>query len=627
MRAVREQRKVVSILFADVVGSTVLASERDPEVVRALMGRYFKRVGEIAAAYGGTVEKFAGDAAMVVFGIPAVHDDDAERAVRAALEIRDGSREVVVRVGVNTGEALTAMTEDRQFMVSGDAVNVAARLQQGADAGEVVVGAITYELTRHVIDYEPHEPIAAKGKPAPVGAHRAVRARSEVPIQARGVPGLHADLVGRSRELRLLLDTFARVAEDRTPHVFTVVGPPGIGKSRLVGEALTRLAGTGASVMRGRCLPYGRGITYWPFIEMLREQSGIGPADERVAALGKLDRWLGEMLLPEAQRPAVRARLTVMLGLETAEAAMSDIPADQVEREVAWAFRSCVALVAANAPLILVVDDLQWAEPPVLSLVGQLAERLTDAPILVICVARPEFIEQRGAWSAGKANSTTITLDPLTPVETTMLVSRLLAIDALPEELRRQIVERSAGTPLFCEEFLHMLIDEDVLVREGASWRARPTVEKIRVPEGINAVLAARLDLLPEAERGALQAASVVGERFRAGEVQTLLGISNVEPDLDSLRRKGLVAGGDMAGEEYRFKHLLIRDATYASLPKSGRARFHDQFRAVLETTYGDPEQITEIIAYHAERSFALSNELGLDQTVVVDRARHAIRW
>jgi class 3 adenylate cyclase len=259
-----EQRKVVTILFADVVGSTGLAAHRDPEVVRTVMGRYFKRVGEIAAAYGGTVEKFAGDAAMVVFGVPTVHDDDAERAVRAALEIRDSVSGVDVRVGVNTGEAMTAITDDRQFMVSGDAVNIAARLQQGADAGEVLVDDLTYRLTRTAIEYEARDPVLAKGKPEPLVAHRAVRAVSEVPVQARGVPGLRAAMVGRNRELRLLLDTYARVAEDRTPHLFTLVGAAGVGKSRLVHEALATLAGSGARVLRGRCLPYGRGITYWP---------------------------------------------------------------------------------------------------------------------------------------------------------------------------------------------------------------------------------------------------------------------------------------------------------------------------------------------------------------------------
>jgi class 3 adenylate cyclase/tetratricopeptide (TPR) repeat protein len=622
-----EQRKVVTVLFADVVGSTQLAAERDPEVVRSLMSRYFNRIGEIAQAYGGTVEKFAGDAAMVVFGVPAVHDDDAERAVRAALEIRDGAAELAVRVGVNTGEAVTAMTGDHQFMVSGDTVNVAARLQQGAEAGEVLVGPLTHQLTRNAIEYEERAPVAAKGKSEPLAAHRAVHPRTAVPEQSRGVPGLHAELVGRNRELRLLLDTYARAAEDRRPHLFTIVGAAGIGKSRLVSEALTGLAGSGARLLRGRCLPYGRGITYWPLVEMLRQDTGISLADERSGAIGKLDRWLGELLSDDPQRPAMRARLAVMLGLETAETTMPDTPADRVEREIGWAVRHYIEAVARNAPLIAVFDDLQWAETPIVSLIEQIAERSADVPVLIICVARPEFLETRTGWSAGKPNSTTITLDPLSPQETSTLVSRLLEIEALPEPLRRQIIERSAGTPLFCEEFIHMLIDEGLVVRQGASWRATATIDRIHVPQGINAVLAARLDLLSEEERSVLQAASVIGERFGLLQVEPLAGNGHVESRLDSLRRKGLVSGGDGAAEEYSFRHLLIRDAAYASLPKSGRAMLHDRFRAVLEREARDPQQVTEILAHHAERAFALSRELGLEPAVVHERAAHAVEW
>jgi class 3 adenylate cyclase len=576
---VREQRKVVTVLFADVVGSTELASHRDPEVVRSLMSRYFKRIAEIAEAYGGTVEKFAGDSAMILFGVPAVHDDDAERAVRAALEIRDRAAELQVRVGVNTGEAVTAATDDRQFMVSGDTVNVAARLQQGADAGEVLVGALTHQLTRGTIDYEAREPITAKGKAQPLIAYRALRPRSAVPVQARGVPGLHAELVGRDRELRLLLDTYARSAEDRNAHLFTIVGAAGIGKSRLVGEALTRLAGSGAHVVRGRCLPYGRGITYWPLIEMVRQDTGITLADEAPAALRKLDRWLGELMMNDDQRPAVHTRLAVMLGYASAESAMADTPGERVEKEIGWAVRRYLESVARTSPLIVVVDDVQWAEPPVLDLVELLAERATDVPLFIICVARPEFFESGSGWKSGKPNSTTITLDPLTPAETGTLVSRLLQIDALPPELRRQIIERSAGTPLFCEEFIHMLIDEGVIGHEESTWRVSTSVAQIDVPHEINAVLAARLDLLGDDERQLLQAASVVGERFGLGQVQSLLGGPDVEPRLETLRRKGLVTGGDGAGDDYEFRHLLIRDAAYGSMPKAARASLHDRFR------------------------------------------------
>jgi class 3 adenylate cyclase/tetratricopeptide (TPR) repeat protein len=624
---VREQRKVVTILFADVVGSTAIAAQSDPEVVRATMARYFQRITEVSEAYGGTVEKFAGDAAMVVFGVPTIHDDDAERAVRAALEIRDGAAELVVRVGVNTGEAVTAAREDRQFMVSGDAVNIAARLQQGAEPSEVLVGPLTEQLTRKVIEYASREPVAAKGKPEPLVAFRAVRARTQVPEQARGVPGLHAVLVGRDRELELLLDTFARTSEDRRPHLFTLVGSAGVGKSRLVNEALSALTSSGARVVRGRCLPYGRGITYWPLIEILRQDTGITLSDERDVALLKLDRWLGELLHDDAQRPAIRARLSVMLGFEAPESAMPDTPADRVERELGWGIRRYLEALAKAAPLIVVVDDLQWAEPAVVGVIEQLVERATDSPMLVICIARPEFLERRRDWSSGKPNSTTITLDPLSPHDTGTLISRLLEIEALPADLRAQLIERSAGTPLFCEEFIHMLIDEGRLVREGLSWRATGGVEKIRVPQSINAVLAARLDGLPDHEKNVLQATSVVGQRFQLSQVQELVGGSDLEETLESLRRKGLLIGGDGDGDELGFRHLLIRDAAYGSLTKSERARLHDRFGTVLEQQVGDPQQLTEILAYHAERAFNLSSELGVQGDALLNRGRRAVHW
>ena len=623
----REQRKVVTVLFADVVGSTALAAQSDPEVVRSVMARYFQRIVDVSQAYGGTVEKFAGDAAMVVFGVPAVHDDDAERAVRAAIEIRDGAADLPVRVGVNTGEALTAAREDRQFMVSGDAVNIAARLQQGAEPGEVVVGHLTERLTRNVIEYEAREPVTAKGKSEPLVAFRALRPRSQVPAQARGVEGLQAALVGRDRELRLLLDTYARTASDRRPHLFTLVGSAGVGKSRLVSEALASLAGSGATLLRGRCLPYGRGVTYWPVVEMVMADTGITRADEHDAALAKLDKWLVALFEDAQQLPAIRSRLAVMMGLLTPAVGMPDTTAARVDKEIGWGIRHCLDAIARQGPLIVVVDDLQWAEPPVVETLEQLIERASDVPILLICIARPEFLEARRDWAAGQANSTTITLDPLTRTETGTLISRLLEIEALPADLRAEIVERSAGTPLFCEEFIQMLIDEGRLVHEGDSWRAAGPMGEIRVPHSIQAVLAARLDSLPDAEKSVLQAASVVGERFEVAQVWALAGGAEAEAPLDSLRRKGLVTGGDGAREEMAFRHILIRDAAYASLPKSERAALHDTFGTHLEREAAEAQTLTEILAHHAERALTMSIEVGVEGELLERRAIRALEW
>jgi class 3 adenylate cyclase/tetratricopeptide (TPR) repeat protein len=622
---VREQRKVVTVLFADVVGSTSLAAEADPEVVRAQMSRYFARVSAIAQEHGGTVEKFAGDAAMVVFGVPAAHDDDAERAVRAAIEIREAAGDLTLRIGVNTGEAVTAAREDRQNMVTGDTVNVAARLQQGADPGEIVVGALTERLTRAVIEYAPREPVVAKGKAAPLAAFRAVRPRTEVPSQVRGVPGLHAPLIGRDRELRLLVDTYRRVAAERRLHLFTLVGPPGVGKSRLVDEALAVIAGAGARLVRGRCLPYGHGITYWPLVEMVRQDTHIALGDERSAALAKLDRWLDEMLPADAERPAVRARLAVMMGLDQPSAVMPDTPAERVQREIGWAVRRYVQAVARAAPVVMVVDDLQWAEDPLLDILEQLADRLGDEPAMLVCVARPEFLETRPAWGAGKSNSSTISLTPLSNEDTGALISQLLEVEALPAALRTQIVERSAGTPLFCEELIKMLVDDGRLVRDGASWRAAEGLDRIPVPPSITAVVTARLDGLPEGDRAVLQAASVIGQRFTPAQVEALFAGADVEPFLASLRRKGLIAGDDRPESEMSFSHLLVRDAAYGSMTKAERASLHHRFGVALEREVADRERVIELLAHHAETAYSLSAEVGVERDVLAERASRAL--
>ena len=629
-----EQRKLVSVVFADVVGSTAFGSENDPEAVRSVMGSYFERMKAIAETNGGTVEKFIGDAVMVVFGVPRLHDDDAERAVRAALAMRDAigdlNRELRVelaaRVGVNTGEAVAGGSEERQFLVTGDAVNVAARLQQGADPGEVVVGSLTESLTRSAIDYEPRDPVTAKGKVEPIRAFRALRPRSAVPEQARGLPAMRAQLVGRQRELRMLLESFERVRDDRRAHLFTVVGNAGIGKSRLVGEALARIAAADrAHVLRGRCLPYGAGITYWPLMEIVREDAGITDEDDRDHALAKLDARTRSLL--GAGAAAVRARIATMLGLERAEAAMPEVVPAQFAREIGWGARQYLS-AAAREPTVIVVDDLQWAEPAVFEIVEGLADSAEDAPLLLLCVARPQLLELRPTWGAGRANATTITLDALSGDETSTLISRLLDIDDLPAELRDRVVRRSEGNPLFCEEFLRMLIDDGRVARVDDRWRATATVSEVRVPESIHALLAARLDGLADDERRTMQVASVAGERFAASELAVLAPGLDVGAALGTLRRAGLVLEDreSLAPGRYRFKHLLMRDVAYAGLPKAVRADLHELFGAQLERSVGDRrEEFAEVVAHHAERAFALSAEIRAHPEVVERRARFAL--
>ncbi len=630
-----EERKLVSVLFADVVGSTAMGSENDPEVVRTVMARYFERMKEIAETHGGTVEKFIGDAVMVVFGVPRLHDDDAERAVRAAIAMRDAmpelNRELAVqlsaRVGVNSGEAVTAAAaEAGQFLVTGDVVNVAARLQQSAEPGEVVVGALTEKLTRGAIGYLSREAVRAKGKAEPIAAFAALRARSVVPGQVRGLPALRAQLVGRQRELRLLLDTFARVREERRAHLFTVVGMAGVGKSRLVGEALARAtAADGVRVLRGRCLPYGTGITYWPFTEMLREDAGIAGADGRDEALRKLERHVDSLPLGAPERKAIRARLGVILGVEQPSQALPDVAAGRVAAELAWGMRRHVETLASRRPTIVVIDDLQWGERALVEAVEQIAERVTDVPLLVLCVARRELLETHPAWGSGKPNATLITLDPLTPDETTTLIRRLLDIDELPDLLRARIVHRSEGNPLFVEEFLRMLIDEGRVVREVDRWRATGVAD-VRVPENVRAVIGARLDGLPAPERRALQVASVVGERFEPRQVAALGGDERADEALEALMRKGLVAEARGYEPELRFKHLLIRDVAYSGLPKTERASLHERFGLELEREVGDrAPEFAEILAHHAERAFTLSSEVRVGGELLATRALRAL--
>jgi len=567
-------------------------------------------------------------------GVPLLHDDDAERAVRAGLAMRDAMTDLnaelgvslAARVGVNSGEAVAGGGADRQFLVTGDAVNVAARLQQGADMNEVIVGPLTESLTRAAIEYVARPAVAAKGKPEPLTAFRAVRPRSAVPEQARGLPAMRAQLVGRQRELRMLLESFERVRDERRAHLFTVVGNAGIGKSRLVGEGLARIAGAeSARVLRGRCLPYGAGITYWPLMEIVREDAGISGDDDRERALAKLEARTGELLGADAR--AVRARLATMLGLQRAEEALPDVVPAQFGREIGWAARQYLAAVA-RAPAVIVVDDLQWAEPAVFEIVDGLAEGAQDAPLLLLCVARPQLLELQPTWGAGRANATTITLDALSTDETTTLIARLLDIDDLPTGLRTRVVQRSEGNPLFCEEFLRMLIDEGRVERVDERWRATASVADVRVPESIHALLAARLDGLADDGRLAMQVASVIGERFGAAELRTLAPSLDVGRALGSLRRAGLVLEDRdaLAPDRYRFKHLLMRDVAYAGLPKASRADLHESFGAELERSVGDrQEEFAEVLAHHAERAFTLSSEVRAAREILEPRARRAL--
>ena len=636
--SMREERRLLSVLFADVVGSTELGSQTDPEVLRQQMTRYYERMKEVAETHGGMVEKFIGDAVMVVFGVPRLHDDDAERAVRCGLAMQEAmaelnqelQTELSLRIGINSGEAVVRTGDDGQFIV-GDAVNVAARLQQNAEAGEVVVGPLTEQLTRAAVEYERRPSILAKGKSAPLRAFRAVRTTTAVPRQFRGVAGLRAPLIGRDRELQFMVNTFSRVVEDRQAHLFTLLGAAGIGKSRLIEEGLRRI-GTDFSphVVQGRCLPYGKGITYWPFIEIIREDAGISLEDDRETVIGKLRQQLASLPLPAEQVRAVEQRLAVVLGVAAADAAIPDVPAARVNAELAWAIRRHIEALAADNPVVVVVDDLQWAEPAILELIQHVTQRSTAVPVLWVCVARPEFLETHPHWGAGRSNTSLTTLNPLNPDETSTLISRLLEVEDIPRALHQRLLERSEGNPLFCEEFLRMLIDEGQLLHVEQRWKAEVGAEEIRVPESIQALLAARLDSLPDGQKQMLKEASIIGERFTSEQIAALGGDVDAASALDDLLRTGLVLedAAAPAGSTFRFKHLLVRDMAYSALSKKDRGDLHERFARHLEAVTGDrADEYAEIIAYHSDRAYLLSREMRLAVEAVRPRAQMALRW
>jgi len=571
-----EVRKTVTVVFCDLVGSTALGERTDPEVLRELMGRYHAELRTILERHGGTVEKFVGDAAMAVFGLPQVHEDDAIRAVRAAVEMRDALMPLglEVRIGVNTGEVVAGTGET---LVTGDAVNVAARLEQAAGAGEVLIGAGTEPLVRNAVRSEPVEPLTLKGKSEPVPAFRVLELRDQLPAFTRPIA---TPFVGRREELRQVGDALASAIETRTPQLATIIGPPGIGKSRLARELL---GSTDARVVLGRCLSYGEGITYWPLAEIveqvgdLREALGTG-SDADLAAL----------------------RIGVALGSADATAA---------PEEIAWGFRKLFEALAATAPLIVVLDDLHWAEPTLLDLVEYVSTFARDVPLFILGTARPDLFEERPAWTAPKPNATIVTLEPLAETDSEKLAEGL---GELSEESRAQIVEAAEGNPLFVEQLVAM--------------RAESGDGELEIPPTLHALLAARIDRLAEEERAVVERGSVEGRLFHRGAVAELLAEAarhEVGAHLLTLVRKELIRPdrATVPGDDgFRFGHILIRDAAYEAIPKRQRAELHERYADWLAARLGD-QAPDEILGYHLEQAYRYGAELGEEDQAVGARA------
>jgi class 3 adenylate cyclase/tetratricopeptide (TPR) repeat protein len=545
--SVREERKVVSILFCDVTGSTALGETLDPEALRTLLARYFWRMKAIVERHGGVVEKFIGDAVMAVFGIPAAHEDDALRAVRAAAEMREALPGLGIegRIGVNTGEVVTG-TEER--LATGDAVNVAVRLQQEAAPGEVLIGELTGRLVHGAAEYERVGALRLKGKSEPVPVHRLVRVGEPPERRHESV------FVGREREVEVVRQAWDRALGSRHCELVTVLGDPGIGKSRLVAECLRSL---GARVVRGRCLSYGEGITYRPVVEIVGELAAL-PEDPRAAG-------------------AIRS----VVG-DSGEPTSTD--------EIAWAFRKLLEEQAQEHPLAVVVDDLQWGEETFLDLVEHVAVRARDAPILLVGLARPELLDRRPQWPVS------LRLAPLGAREVGLLI---------PEEmgglLRERMVRASGGNPLFVCELLAM---------------ADTTEGDVLVPPTLQALLTARLDQLDTSERRVLECGAVEGESFHRGAVATLLPEEReVGAGLVGLVRRELVRRerARIPGEDgYRFSHLLVRDAAYETMAKAARADLHERFAAWLQGRAPGLADLDEILGYHLGQAHDYRCDLGL---------------
>jgi class 3 adenylate cyclase len=567
---VREVRKTVTVFFCDVSGSTALGERIDPESLRHVMARYFETAKAILERHGGTVEKFIGDAVMAVFGVPTVHEDDALRALRAAEELRDGLAELnaelelsygtrlELRIGVNTGEVVTG-TEER--IATGDAVNIAARLEQAAPPGEVLVGEETLRLVREAVDVDPVEPVAAKGKSEPLRAFRLVATKAATLARRGGAP-----MVGRERQRKLLDDTFANVVGERSCQLFTVLGTAGVGKSRLVAEFLRSL--DDATVARGRCLSYGEGVGYWPVTEVVMQLLADGTGAEVAAGLGAI---LGDEAAPGSPD------------------------------EIAWAFRKLLEAHAAQRPLVVVFDDVQWGEPAFLDLVEHVADLSRDAPILLLCVAKPELLDHGPAWGGGKLNASNVLLEPLAPDDARTLIESLLPPEQIHVGLRDRILESAAGNPLFVEEMVAMLAERGQ--------------EDVSVPPTIHALLAARLDQLDSAERGVLERGSVEGQVFHRGAVAALAPEETaVDGRLIALVRKDLVRPEQALvadDEAFRFRHLLIRDTAYEALPKAVRAELHERFAGWLQSHADELIESDELVGYHLAEAYRYRVELG----------------
>jgi class 3 adenylate cyclase/tetratricopeptide (TPR) repeat protein len=589
----RERRKVVTVIFADVVGSTALGERVDSETLRWAMQRWFGRMRDAIERHGGTVENYIGDAVMAVFGVPVAHEDDALRAVRAAAGMREEVAvlrgelrrergvELAVRIGINTGEAVTGAAAAAGSFTAGDTVNVAARLEQAAHPGEILLGRDTLRAVRHAVDAEPVAPLTVKGKSAAVEAFRLLAVAPDALAQARQP---RAPMVGRQRERRRLLDAFHQAVADRSYQLFSVIGAAGVGKSRLVAEVLETIDGA-ATVAAGRCLPYGDGLTWWPLVEALGASGLLEQAasDDAVAAAraAELLKPAGEPVVPE---------------------------------EAFWAVRKVLEALARRRPLVLVVDDLQWAEPTFIDLIEHVAEWTRDAPLLLLIMARPELLEVRPGWGGGKLNATTVLLEPLPEADAADLLHHLIGSSRLGDRTVARVLAIAEGNPLFVREVVAMLVDDGVLSPGDGEGSNVAELTVIAIPPTIRALIAARLDRLGPDERAVIEAASIEGKEFTRERIEALVadGVGEaVDVHLRALIRRDLIRPVAASEDTFRFRHQLIRDGAYEGMSKELRADLHERFADRLDAGSSALPVADELVGYHLERAVVLRRELG----------------
>lgn len=612
-----EERRIVTVLFADIAGFTTLAESLDPEDLRAVITRFYNVVAAEVSRFGGTVEKYVGDAALAIFGLPDLHEDDAERAVRAGLAAqqalgrlneqlaREGGPQLGMRIGINTGEVVADPKGGAlgEFHLAADAINVAARLQQHGQAGAILIGPRTEALVRGIVEANSVGPIALKGKSQPLHAWQVTGLRAERGV--RGIPGRQAPLIGRSEEMDLLLRLYDRVARERHAHLITVVGTPGVGKSRLQQEfaALLRALPDSPAIRKGRCLPYGDGLAFAAVGDILKQDAHIMEGDPAELARQKLRDAVARWLPDDADHVAQALGFLVGLVYPGAPIASYDPKSAREESFLAW--RRFLTARAAAEPVLLVVEDVHWADEALLDLLDYTVSRLHDVAVLLLCLTRPELLERRPQWGGGRRNAVTINLEPLTDAESRTLIAALLDVDDLPESVRTDIIRKAEGNPFFVEEIVRMLMEQEAIVDDGGRWRAARHIAAVPLPDTVQGVIAARLDRLPEDEKRVLQQAAVIGRIFWAGTLTALMGNgTDLRARLDQLEDRDLIRErplSSLAGDrEFIFKHALTREVSYASVPRAVRAPAHARVAEWIETMSAERlDEVVDLLAYH----------------------------